>query len=76
MTFLLVVRSVPSFFVQFRLITTRLCFYRCLSVHRAGVRGRGACVADTTRYDDAVNERAVRILLECILVSISFYHVM
>ena len=37
---------------------------------------RGACVAapgggrawDTTRYGDAVNERAVRILLECILL--------
>ena len=23
----------------------RLCFYRCLSVHRRGIRGRGACVA-------------------------------
>ena len=34
---------------------------------------RGACVAkrgawDTTRYRDTINERAVRILLECILV--------
>ena len=34
----------------------------------------GGCVwhahspADTTRYGDTVNERAVRILLECILV--------
>ena len=35
----------------------------------------GACVshmppppADTTRYGDTVNERAVRILLECILI--------
>ena len=38
----------------------RLCFYRCVSVHRGwgGMRGRGgvcmagggACVADTTRY--------------------------
>ena len=43
-----------------------------------GVRGcsLGACVVapggghawDTTRYGDTVNERAVRILLECILV--------
>ena len=41
-----------------------------------GMRGeRGACVAkgrghawDTTRYGDTINERAVRILLECILV--------
>ena len=33
-----------------------------------GVHGRGAYVADTTRYGDTVNERAVRILLECILV--------
>ena len=44
-------------------------------------RGKGACVAgaacmarmpppaDTTRYGDTVNERAVRILLECILVT-------
>ena len=30
----------------------------------------GACVADTTRYDDTVNEPAVRILLECILVTL------
>ena len=38
-----------------------------------GVHGRGrawhACPpADTTRYGDTVNERAIRILLECILV--------
>ena len=91
----------------------RLCFYRCLSVHRGGgcawlpggmhgcwwgdmhgCRG-GVCVAkgggmcgkgghvwqrgglcmangghawDTTTYGDTINERAVRILLECILV--------
>ena len=32
-----------------------------------GMRGRGACVAYTT-----VKERAVRILLECILVNIVF----
>ena len=30
--------------------------------------GGGACMADTTRYGDTVNERAVRIVLECILV--------
>ena len=29
---------------------------------------RGGRVWDTTRYGDTVNERAVRILLECILV--------
>ena len=29
---------------------------------------REGCVWDTTRYGDTVNERAVRILLECILV--------
>ena len=36
---------------------------------------RGACMVawgggawDTTRYGDTINERAVRILLECILV--------
>ena len=28
----------------------------------------GVCAWDTTRYGDTVNERAVRILLECILV--------
>ena len=35
-----------------------------------GVRGcsRGGCEWDTTRHGDTVNERAVRILLECILV--------
>ena len=39
----------------------------------------GACVValgghvwDTTRYRDTINERAVRILLECILVQIKF----
>ena len=38
----------------------------------------GACVValggrawDTTRYRDMINERAVRILLECILVNVS-----
>ena len=30
---------------------------------------RGGRAWDTTRYGDTVNERAVRILLECILVS-------
>ena len=30
----------------------------------------GRCAWDTTRYADTVNERAVRILLECILVCI------
>ena len=53
------------------------------SVHRGGVRGcskggvggcSGGCswggwrVWDMTRYGDTINERAVRILLECILV--------
>ena len=28
------------------------------------------CAWDTTRYGDTINERAVRILLECILVYI------
>ena len=96
----------------------RLCFYRCLSVHRGGVRGcsqggmhgcsggrrvcmvalggmcgcsGGVCMValgcvcgcsgghvwlllggghawDMTRYGDTINEWAVRILLECILV--------
>ena len=34
-----------------------------------GVCGKGAHALDTTRYGDTINERAVRILLECILVS-------
>ena len=42
------------------------------------VAPRGACMVaaggghvwDTTRYGDTINERAVRILLECILVLI------
>ena len=39
-----------------------------------GMRGCswGGHVWDTTRYGDTVNERAVRILLECILVRSSF----
>ena len=32
------------------------------------MRGRGACMPDTTRYGDTVNERAVLTRLECILV--------
>ena len=34
----------------------------------------GGCVWDTTRYGDMVNERAVRILLECILVCFVLAH--
>ena len=38
---------------------------------RGGIRGcLGGHAWDTTRYGDTVNERAVRILLECILVVI------
>ena len=37
-----------------------------------GVRGCSGGVRDTTRYGDTINERAVRILLECILVQIKF----
>ena len=42
------------------------------------VAPRGACVVaprgawDTMRYGDTINERAVRILLECILVKCAF----
>ena len=39
--------------------------------------GGGGCAWDTTRYGNTVNERAVRILLECILVlssSIALYN--
>ena len=43
-----------------------------------GMNGRGhmwhACsLADTMRYSDMVNERVVRILLECILVMHNIY---
>ena len=48
-----------------------------MSVHRRGMHGRGhgmhAPPPDTSRYSDTVNERAVRILLECILVNISLH---
>ena len=39
-----------------------------------GMRGMHACrpPTDTTKYGDTVNEQAVRILLECILVFYSF----
>ena len=39
---------------------------------QGGMRGcsGGGCAWDTTRYGDTVNERAVRILLECILVKL------
>ena len=52
----------------------------CVVAPRGGMRGCswGACVValgghawDTTRYGDTVNERAVRILLECILVTVN-----
>ena len=42
-----------------------LCFYRCLSVHGGG----GWRVWQGQILRDTVNERAVRILLECILVT-------
>ena len=32
------------------------------------MHAEGGCVWDTMRYGDTMNERAVRILLECILV--------
>ena len=65
----------------------RLCFYRCLSIcpqGEGGVRGcsgggmrgcswvGGGRAWDTTRYVDTINERAVRILLKCILVLVFF----
>ena len=37
--------------------------------------GGGGCAWDTTRYGDTVNERAVRILLECILVFTYYYSI-
>ena len=39
---------------------------------RGGVHGRGACVAGGLAWH-TVNEQAVRILLECILVVLSQY---
>ena len=44
-----------------------------------GVHGRGACKAGEPAWQilrDTVNERAVRILLECILVVNDFCHVL
>ena len=40
----------------------------CMAGVAGGAWQGGAYVADTTRYGDTVNELAVRILLECILV--------
>ena len=46
------------------------CFYTCLSVHRKGGLHKGGGWADPQNQilRDTVNERVVRILLECILV--------
>ena len=35
---------------------------------RGGMHGEGGHAWDTTRYGNTINERAVSILLECILV--------
>ena len=40
-----------------------------------GCSGGGERVWDTTRYGDTINERAVSILLECILVCYSFHSI-
>ena len=45
-----------------------MCGERRCAWRRRGVHGEGGCAWDTTRYRDMINERAVRILLECILV--------
>ena len=37
-----------------------------------GVCGKGGHAWDTMRYGDTINERVVRILLECILVLKNF----
>ena len=39
-------------------------------VHGCSRGGGRGCAWDTTRYGDTINERAVRILLECILVQL------
>ena len=41
-----------------------------------GMRGEGGHVWDTTRYGDTINERAVRILLECILVNVKVLNIL
>ena len=60
----------------------RGCSWGAYMVAPGGVHGYswGACVVaprghawDTTRYGDTINERAVRILLECILVYLNFF---
>ena len=38
-------------------------------VMKGGMHGKGGHAWDTTRYGDTINERVLRILLECILVS-------
>ena len=47
---------------------------RCVWLLRGGMRGcfGGGREWDTTRYADTVNEWAVRILLECILVILEY----
>ena len=35
---------------------------------KGGMHGEGGCAWDMTRYGNTINERAVRILLECKLV--------
>ena len=48
-------------------------------VHDGGMRGRGACMAgEGVRHilRDKINERAVRILLECILVELIAFSLM
>ena len=41
-----------------------------------GMRGEGGHVWDTTRYGDTINERVVRILLECILVNVKVLNIL
>ena len=47
----------------------------CMVAPGGGMRDcSGGSAWDTTRYGDTVNERAVRILLECILVLVIVFY--
>ena len=44
------------------------CMVKGACMAKGGMHGKGGHTWDTMRYGDTINERAVRILLECILV--------
>ena len=58
----------------------RLCFYTCLSIHRAGTPPPGQVPPtragpppEQCLLGDTASKRAVRILLECILVFVMYF---